>query len=100
MSRKKYATVNVEHIIEIGVSSIAHHMHNLDNSAPNKDLAVATLTTTLNKDDPEARLTLTVMKANFGVMRIIGQFNLGFILGTPTNDRVSHLRPLHHRPAR
>ncbi|OJD32163.1 dna mismatch repair protein [Diplodia corticola] len=38
---------------------------------------------------PEERLSLTVSKSDFGRMRIIGQFNLGFILavrpGTTTN---------------
>ncbi|KAL1640433.1 ATP-binding mismatch repair protein [Diplodia intermedia] len=44
---------------------------------------------------PEERLSLTVSKSDFGRMRIIGQFNLGFILAVrpATNDDTSRPTP-------
>ena len=35
---------------------------------------------------PEERLSLTVSKADFGTMHIVGQFNLGFVLATRNNS--------------
>ncbi|KAL1651690.1 ATP-binding mismatch repair protein [Didymella pomorum] len=55
--------------------------------------AVLSTSTQLNKEDPEERLSLTVTKADFNEMQIIGQFNLGFIIAvrpptstSPTSD--------------
>lgn len=41
---------------------------------------------TLQQDSAEERLSLTVTKDDFAKMRIIGQFNLGFILATRSSD--------------
>ncbi|KAI2636986.1 DNA mismatch repair protein MutL [Hypomontagnella submonticulosa] len=38
------------------------------------------VTDKLDADDAEEKLSLTISKSDFGKMRIIGQFNLGFIL--------------------
>lgn len=53
-------------------------------SQPEKDAVVKD---ELDDDNAEARLSLTVSKADFGRMLIIGQFNLGFILAVrPATD--------------
>lgn len=83
--RSKHSTCHLERVIEIKVESIARHLHNIQTSLDEADArlsagAVITTSTQLNKEDPEERLSLTVSKADFNKMRVIGQFNLGFII--------------------
>lgn len=94
ITQKKYWTINLERVIETDVDAIARHLRNIqasiDASTAKTDAAAALPTSTqLNQDDPEERLSLTVTKADFNEMRIIGQFNLGFIIAvrppTPTS---------------
>ncbi|KAH4963924.1 hypothetical protein HBI78_121010 [Parastagonospora nodorum] len=97
VSPKKYQTLNLERVIETDVGSITRHLRNLesliDASASNLEATVLPTSTQLNKEDPEERLSLTVTKPDFNEMRIIGQFNLGFIIAvrpptttSPTSD--------------
>ena len=66
--------------INAGLSS-----HVKATSQPEK---AALLKDEIDDDNAETRLSLTVTKADFGRMTIIGQFNLGFILAVrpPQND--------------
>jgi len=97
VSQNKYQTINLERVMETDVNSIAQHLQNLqsllDTSNIDIDEAVLPTSTQLNKEDPEERLSLTVTKPDFNEMRIIGQFNLGFIIAvrpptttSPTSD--------------
>jgi DNA mismatch repair protein PMS2 len=97
VSSSKYRTLNLERAIETDVGAIASHLLNLqsliDISAGDIDLMTLPTSTQLNKEDPEERLSLTVTKPDFNEMRIIGQFNLGFIIAvrpptttSPTSD--------------
>ncbi|KAF1850527.1 DNA mismatch repair protein MutL [Cucurbitaria berberidis CBS 394.84] len=98
VTQKKYWTINVERVIETDVDSIAQHLHNIQSSintsiAASEKAALFPSSTQLNKEDPEERLSLTVTKLDFNEMRIIGQFNLGFIIAvrpptttSPTSD--------------
>jgi DNA mismatch repair protein PMS2 len=93
---KKHQTINLERDIETDAASIAQHVESLQTSIE-ASLAEERLTklptgTQLN-EDPEERLSLTVSKQDFNDMRIIGQFNLGFIIAvrpptstSPTSD--------------
>lgn len=94
---KKYQTLNLERVVETNVESITRHLRNLDSligaSTNNLEAMVLPTSIQLNKEDPEERLSLTVMKPDFNEMRIIGQFNLGFIIAvrpptttSPTSD--------------
>jgi DNA mismatch repair protein PMS2 len=93
ISHKKYMTLNLERTIDTDTAFIASHIHSLTTALEDadKDMGVVNLpfSTLLNKEDPEERLSLTVTKQDFNNMRIIGQFNLGFILAvrppTPTS---------------
>jgi DNA mismatch repair protein PMS2 len=97
VSQNKYQTINVRRIIQTDVDSIAQHLRSLQSlidasTVDNKKPELPT-STQLNKEDPEERLSLTVTKQNFHDMRIIGQFNLGFIIAvrpptitSPTSD--------------
>ena len=92
-TQKKYWTINLERVIETDVKSIARHLHDIQKAL---DMSVADTTheptppasTQLDNEDPEQRLSLTVTKSDFHEMRIVGQFNLGFIIAvrppTPT----------------
>ncbi|KAF2870834.1 DNA mismatch repair protein-like protein pms1 [Massariosphaeria phaeospora] len=97
VSRKKYTTINLERVIETDVGAIARQIQTLASSlqVSTVDTDVteqdAPTSTQLNKEDPEERLSLTVTKSDFDNMRIIGQFNLGFILAVrpPTSTSPS-----------
>ncbi|KAI4948502.1 hypothetical protein J4E91_005926 [Alternaria rosae] len=98
VTQKKYWTINLERVIETDVDAIARNLQNvqasIDASMAETNEATALPTSTqLNQEDPEERLSLTVTKADFNEMRIIGQFNLGFIIAvrpptstSPTSD--------------
>jgi DNA mismatch repair protein PMS2 len=97
VSQNKYQTLNIERVIETDVGAIANHLGTLQRlhsaSNTNSDATALPTSTQLNKEDPEERLSLTVAKADFNEMRIIGQFNLGFIIAvrpptttSPTSD--------------
>jgi DNA mismatch repair protein PMS2 len=88
-SRKKYQTIGLVRDVKTSVAAIARHAQILDDALlgedqdssrrddQNEDEGPPTLT---QIENPEERLTLTVTKSDFQTMRIIGQFNLGFIL--------------------
>lgn len=84
VSQNKYQTFNLERAIETDVDSITCHLLNLqsliDASSSDIDERALPTSTQLNKEDPEECLSLTVTKPDFNEMRIIGQFNLGFII--------------------
>ncbi|KAJ8106948.1 hypothetical protein OPT61_g9201 [Boeremia exigua] len=94
----KHSTVHLERVVETKVASIARHILNIQASLDVAEArlnagAVLPTSTQLNKEDPEERLSLTVTKADFHDMNIIGQFNLGFIIAvrpptstSPTSD--------------
>jgi DNA mismatch repair protein PMS2 len=98
VTQKKYWTINLERIIETDVDAIARHLQSVQTAidASTAEIAEAVAlpaSTQLNQEDPEERLSLTVTKADFNEMRIIGQFNLGFIIAvrpptstSPTSD--------------
>jgi DNA mismatch repair protein PMS2 len=97
VSQSKYQTLNIERVIETDVDAIASHLDSLrclvEACTTSADTMVLPTGTQLNKEDPEERLSLTVAKADFNEMRIIGQFNLGFIIAvrpptttSPTSD--------------
>jgi DNA mismatch repair protein PMS2 len=97
VSQSKYQTLNLERVVETDIAAIASHLQNLQNltdaATMDSDTVAQASSTQLNKEDPEERLSLTVAKADFNEMRIIGQFNLGFIIAvrpptttSPTSD--------------
>jgi DNA mismatch repair protein PMS2 len=51
----------------------------------------------IDSDDAEEKLSLTVSKADFGQMKILGQFNLGFIIAVRYADEESaNSAPIHN----
>ncbi|USP75413.1 hypothetical protein yc1106_02687 [Curvularia clavata] len=82
---KKYWILNLKRVTRTDTKSIARQVQRSrtqTNVSLGGDGQTATLLTSNqpNADAAEERLSLTVTKADFGKMRIVGQFNLGFII--------------------
>lgn len=87
-SRKKDATLNLVKTIRTNTSKITEQFTALENrlsfcqaSAPEKSEDEA-----LDSEQAEEKLSLTISKADFAKMRIVGQFNLGFILASRASE--------------
>ncbi|KAL4870060.1 hypothetical protein BDV12DRAFT_166524 [Aspergillus spectabilis] len=88
------STVNLVTSIDGSLPRIQFHAENIHNSLGQRDIP-------FSQDDPEEntlsqvaaeeRLSLTVSKDDFARMRILGQFNLGFILATRSSDSKDEL---------
>ncbi|KAF2109895.1 hypothetical protein BDV96DRAFT_584776 [Lophiotrema nucula] len=86
-ARKTYPTLNFERSIDTSADSILQYARDLKTTLDAQDgendgTQTVPSATQLDAQDPEERLSLTVSKSDFDNMRIIGQFNLGFILAT------------------
>ncbi|KAI1943226.1 ATP-binding mismatch repair protein [Ophidiomyces ophidiicola] len=83
-SRGNDATVELMCSIDGALAKIKAQLKSLEDSLRSfqghkeSDISVAEANQEL--ESPEAKLSLTVSKRDFGKMRIVGQFNLGFIL--------------------
>lgn len=89
----KHRTLNLSQAFDISTSSIAEQatllpkLSALSQEVFQQDKPV---TDDLEQVDAEARLSLTVSKADFAKMDVIGQFNLGFILAVrPAGEAVA-----------
>ncbi|KAB2578066.1 Mismatch repair endonuclease PMS2 [Lasiodiplodia theobromae] len=96
-SLKKTSTLQLIQHLETSVSRIeqtlSHLTEQLEACAKVAD-GDAVLPDGKTDQTPEERLSLTVSKSDFGRMRIIGQFNLGFILAVrPATDYASRSTP-------
>jgi DNA mismatch repair protein PMS2 len=84
-THNKHSTIHLERFIGTDAHSVSQLLQSVhtpwEESTTRSNMAVDTADTAqLNKQDPEERLSLTVTKPDFQAMRIIGQFNLGFII--------------------
>ena len=86
---QKDSTAQLVQVIDASVERIEKQLAELSTfirhslelcKAPESQMTSPTIDTS-----PEERLSLTVSKADFGAMHILGQFNLGFILATRNN---------------
>ena len=88
---RKESTLLLAKYVDISPSQIEKQLHDLQSesrralsSTSGKDTIIKD---EIDDDNAEARLSLTVSKADFERMAIIGQFNLGFILAVrPASD--------------
>ncbi|XMA16578.1 hypothetical protein WAI453_009369 [Rhynchosporium graminicola] len=83
-SKKKDATVNLVKLVNIDLSKITEQYQNLETALSAYQTAVTQKAEdeALDSDQAEEKLSLTISKADFAKMKIVGQFNLGFILAT------------------
>lgn len=87
-SRKKDSTVSLMRTLETSTAAIEAQFRTLDTrlasyaSAP----AVKSEDDGVESSNAEQKLSLTISKSDFAKMKIVGQFNLGFILASRTSD--------------
>ncbi|KAI1142223.1 DNA mismatch repair protein MutL [Hypoxylon sp. FL0543] len=81
-TKKKDSTFSLQQTLRIDEQHIQNTLTMYQNYL--KDVSLRTgselVTDKLDAEDAEEKLSLTISKSDFGKMRIIGQFNLGFIL--------------------
>ncbi|RDL35741.1 uncharacterized protein BP5553_06353 [Venustampulla echinocandica] len=88
-SRKKDSTVSLVKPMNITVSGVEQQLRSLSQILSSYDESTApnTETEALDSDNAEEKLSLTISKPDFAKMRVIGQFNLGFILATRASEK-------------
>ncbi|KAF2017976.1 DNA mismatch repair protein MutL [Aaosphaeria arxii CBS 175.79] len=83
-SRKQFKTLGMVKPVQTSTDDIERFSDSLRSAIEDAVAAAsnadAPTSAYLDDSNPEERLSLTVMKSDFNSMRIIGQFNLGFIL--------------------
>ncbi|KAJ5720538.1 uncharacterized protein N7483_008472 [Penicillium malachiteum] len=80
------ATFNLISTIDTSVSKLRSQMDKLRECLQPRDIPSQADDPDVDEKTAEERLSLTVSKADFAQMRIIGQFNLGFILAVRPGD--------------
>jgi DNA mismatch repair protein PMS2 len=90
-SKKKDSTINLVRFMNTSVTKIGQEFTALQKTLSSYQQSSAPKDEDEALDSPQAeeKLSLTISKTDFGKMKIIGQFNLGFILAS----RASELRP-------
>ncbi|KAG4435684.1 hypothetical protein IFR05_008819 [Cadophora sp. M221] len=83
-SKKKDATLNLVRLVHTDISKITEQYQNLEAVLSAYQTAVTEKAEdeALDSEQAEEKLSLTISKADFAKMKIVGQFNLGFILAT------------------
>ncbi|KAI0478775.1 hypothetical protein GGR56DRAFT_631703 [Xylariaceae sp. FL0804] len=83
-ARKKDATCHLQQGLRIDANRIrdALDAQSVYMDKPISNTGSKFVTEKLDAEDAEEKLSLTISKADFGKMKIIGQFNLGFILAS------------------
>lgn len=76
----KDSTTNLLTAVDFSLALAAREMRQLTNIAAGADSLSSQRHADSTAEDPETQLSLTVSKADFARMSIVGQFNLGFIL--------------------
>jgi DNA mismatch repair protein PMS2 len=88
-SKTKNSTVHLSQTFKTNISEIKKQLHSLKGStAEYQKVGVRTQAEdeTTDVNSAEEKLSLTISKDDFAKMKIIGQFNLGFILATRTSS--------------
>jgi DNA mismatch repair protein PMS2 len=85
---RKDATLSLVQTLETSMERVEMGLKRLERALDAIALVKASASTTAEDGEKSAeeRLSLTVAKSDFNSMRIIGQFNLGFILATRTSS--------------
>jgi len=88
-SRKKDSTIDLIRNVNITASALEAQLQFLHNSLASYEVSGShdeTEDEGVNSAHAEEKLSLTISKSDFAKMRIVGQFNLGFILATRTSS--------------
>ncbi|KAK0102105.1 hypothetical protein ONS95_001095 [Cadophora gregata] len=83
-SKKKDATLNLLRLVDTDIHKIAEQNQALDEALAAYQTIVSEKAEdeALDSEHAEEKLSLTITKADFAKMKVVGQFNLGFILAT------------------
>ncbi|KAF7901459.1 hypothetical protein EAF00_003680 [Botryotinia globosa] len=81
-AKRKESTLNLTQTVDTTVLDISQKFESLQDALSLYANQIASLSQdeALDSDGAEERLSLTISKSDFAKMKIIGQFNLGFIL--------------------
>jgi DNA mismatch repair protein PMS2 len=83
-TKRKDSTVSFVQYVNTSTSKISQNMQSLDETLKNyrQSSTVKSQDQDLDSDEVEEKLSLTISKSDFSKMKIIGQFNLGFIIAS------------------
>ncbi|PSK40152.1 DNA mismatch repair protein pms1 [Elsinoe australis] len=80
-SRRKDAPLSLQQILSVSLSWLEEgEIADVGSRSSQPHVSTRPGTDDIESDNAEAKLSLTISKPDFAAMRIIGQFNLGFIL--------------------
>jgi DNA mismatch repair protein PMS2 len=87
-ARKKDSTVSLVRSLDTSTAKIAEQVNALGDSLSAYQLSTTLKTEheALDSERAEEKLSLTISKSDFAKMKIIGQFNLGFILASRASE--------------
>jgi DNA mismatch repair protein PMS2 len=85
---RKASTLNLVCRLETSPVAIEHHFQDLQTRllSYKKEPAIKSEDDGVESSNAEERLSLTISKSDFAKMKIVGQFNLGFILASRTTN--------------
>lgn len=86
--KKKDSTLNLVKVLETNSEEIGKQLRAMDEALNiyQQSAAADAAQSTLDSEGAEEKLSLTIAKTDFPKMKIIGQFNLGFILASRSSD--------------
>jgi DNA mismatch repair protein PMS2 len=86
--KKKDSTLNLMRVIDTSVLQIRDHVYALKEAllSHSQSPLVGADEETPDADRAEEKLSLTISKTDFAKMKVVGQFNLGFILATRSSE--------------
>ncbi|POS87904.1 hypothetical protein EPUL_000250 [Erysiphe pulchra] len=88
--RKRDSTFNLVQTVKTNIVKIKQQIESLEKRLSSfKELSVLNTNEDIDQMAAEEKLSLKILKSDFSKMKIIGQFNLGFIL-VSRSSRVSH----------
>ncbi|KAH6673602.1 hypothetical protein B0J14DRAFT_512218 [Halenospora varia] len=87
-ARKKDMAVNLVKTVDVSNSDIEEQFNYLDQILSSYNITTSPVTDdeAFDSEKAEEKLSLTISKTDFAKMKIIGQFNLGFILATRSSE--------------
>lgn len=92
-SKKKDATLNLVKVVNTDTITIGQQFRALEEKLSTYKTSSKSEDEALDSAEAEEKLSLTISKTDFAKMRIIGQFNLGFILASRASQSTSEDGP-------
>ncbi|KAF5874100.1 putative dna mismatch repair protein [Botrytis fragariae] len=90
-AKRKESTFNLTQTVDTTILDISQQFENLQDalSVYANQITSTSQDEALDSDGAEERLSLTISKSDFAKMKIIGQFNLGFILASKAPEPIT-----------